>query len=146
MNWTHPTERSDASAELRLLGKAWMAILQSLNPQENEDSAPAWAREVFSAFAAENPGFDDAECMTPAWVEEKRAAYYEAVKRSAAEKTNAVKALVIAGDLQALIAAGVKKSDVRFACEIGSPEWKAQQHAVCCLVWGRNDQAIGVKK
>lgn len=74
--WIHPVDRDDAPEEIRLLGRAWMALMQSGGGYCSPDSdAPQWAKDVFAAFAAANPGFEPAGCMTPQWRAEKRAAF-----------------------------------------------------------------------
>lgn len=151
--WIHPVDRPDAPAEIKLLGKAWMAhrtapvrVVVSDDGRAKEISCPPqWAVDVFSAFAAEHPGFNPAECLTPAWVEEKRAAYAAAeaaAKEKKADRKAAILAALESGELSCLLEMGLTKYDFyELDLQIGSVEWRNKFR----LVFGLGGKLIKIK-
>lgn len=141
--WIHPVDRNDAPAEIKLLGQAWQAIMAASGGwQEADRDAPQWAEDVLAAFEAQHPGFNRAECMTPAWLEEKKAAYAAYYASKEAEKkarAATVQAAVDACDLDTLVHLKVEKVEVK------SKIMRNELMVLGALVWGRGDKAIGIR-
>lgn len=136
--WIHPVDREDAPAEIKLLGKAWLAVMMAQGAYGEEASpVPAWAEEVFAAAeAALGLGpIDRAECMTAAWQAEKNAAYQaanEARQAAKAHREKLVAELVAARDVAGLIKAEVTRM------EMGEFGLRTR------LLYGRGDKVIGI--
>lgn len=144
--WEHPVDREDASPELKALGRAWLADMCS---GENENPLPAWAEAIFLAFEAKNPGFVRAECMTPEWRAERRAAFKAADDRERVardRRRHQICSALISRDWTEVIALRMNKDELPADAEIGSDLWKSVCAARREIIWGRGDFAVRTKK
>lgn len=141
MNWIHPTERDDASDELKILGRAWAAHLSALGGYgENDSPVPQWAQDVFAAFAAKHPGFEPWDCMTPEWLEEKKRSYeqfYSAQREAREMRAESIRASVSAKDWSTLVAMSAEQREL--------PDIPDSRQARLRIIWGRGNKAVGVK-
>lgn len=141
--WIHPVDRDDAPAEIKLLGQAWQAIMAASGGWQEEDrAAPQWAEDIFAAFEAQHPGFNRAECMIPAWLDEKKtacAAHYASKESEKAARAATVQAAVDACDLDTLVHLKVERVEVK------SEVLRNKLTVLNALVWGRGDKAIGIR-